>query len=187
VTRNDGEVLLAAYLRELATGRRSIRVVEKATLWHQHVADVFLRVVTLGGQSRYLTDYITTLGHTIYVPSGWEKMSALHRYTILRHEVVHVRQFERYTWPGMVLIYGLFPLPIGLAYGRARLEWEAYAETLRATAEAYGYEAACDPGLHDDIVARFVGPDYVWMWPFPNMVRRWIAECLAELRDVNST
>lgn len=180
--RDNGEALLRDYLDALARGPRPVRVVEKGAYWHQRVADSLLRAITFGGQDRYLSEYVTTLGHTIYVPDGWSERSALSRYTVLRHEVVHVRQFERWGWAGMVLLYGLLPFPIGLAYGRARLEWEAYAETLRVTAELHGLDAACDPRLHDEIVARFTGPDYAWMWPFPSIVRGWIAAHLAELQ-----
>ncbi len=173
--------LLDAYLDELARGPRPVRVVSKGRYWHQRLADRLLRVVTLGGQNRYLTEYVTTLGHTIYVPDDWDRVDPLKRYVVLRHEVVHVRQFERFGWIGMVLIYGLFPFPVGVAWGRARLEWEAYAETLRVTAEVYGLDAARDQHLHDEIVARFTGPDYAWMWPFAGSVRRWIDERLADL------
>jgi hypothetical protein len=94
---------------------------------------------------------------------------------------VHVRQFERWGWLVMILVYGVLPLPLGLAYGRARLEWEAYAETLRAVAELEGLGAAKSPALHDEIVRRFTGPDYGWMWPFAGAVRRWIAEEVARI------
>lgn len=153
-----------------------MRVVRKRAFFHQRLADLALRLVTLNGQRSYLTSYVTTLGHTIYVPDGFDRWPAAHRYEILRHELVHVRQFERFGWIGMILIYGVLPLPMGLSYGRARLEWEAYAETLRAVAETEGMRAARSPELRDMIVRRFTGPDYGWMWPFPRAVRRWIAE-----------
>jgi hypothetical protein len=100
---------------------------------------------------------------------------------------VHVQQFERWGWIVMILVYGFFPLPAGLAYGRARLEMEAYRETLRAVAESEGIDQARDPALIAQIIRRFTGPDYGWMWPFPRMVRRWIDEALAEIeRDLGS-
>jgi hypothetical protein len=148
--------------------------VKKAGVWHQRAAAAVLRAITFGGQRTYLTHYVTTLGHTIYVPEDWDAWRPADAYRTLRHELVHVRQFERYGWAGMVLLYGLLPLPVGLAYGRARLEWEAYAETLRVTAEVDGPEAARDSALHDMIVRRFTGPDYAWMWPFPGVVQGWI-------------
>jgi hypothetical protein len=158
-----------------------VRVVHKREHRHQRLADLGLRLVTLNGQRSYLTSYVTTLGHTIYVPDGFHGWPAANRYAVLRHELVHVCQFERYGWLLMILVYGILPLPMGLSYGRARLEWEAYAETLRAVAEVEGIEAARSPALHDMIVRRFTGPDYGWMWPFPATVRRWIAEELARI------
>jgi hypothetical protein len=166
---------------ELAQRRRPVRIVKKGGVLHQRVVATILRVLTFGGQRTYLTHYVTTLGHTIYVPDDFDGWDAADAWRILRHELVHVAQFERYGWPLMILVYGFFPLPAGLAYGRARLEWEAYAETLRATAEIGGVEAARDPALHGRIASRFTGPDYGWMWPFPRVVRRWIAEEVARI------
>ena len=40
------------------------------------------------------------------------------------------------------VLYMLVPLPMGLAYFRARFEKEAYAETIRAAAEVWGREYA---------------------------------------------
>lgn len=181
MTPRDGEALVEALLQEMAAMTPPVRVVPKEGLWHQRFIDGFLRAVTLGGQDRYLTDYVTTLGRTILVPSGWGSVPAHRRYEVLRHELVHVRQFERWGWLGMALVYGLLPLPAGLAWGRARLEWEAYAETLRVTAELEGIEAARDPKLHAEIIRRFTGPDYAWMWPFPRAVQGWIDAHVAAL------
>lgn len=174
---------LRAFIDDLAARDAPVRVVKKTAFWHQRAADIALRIVTLGGMRSYLTHYVTTLGHTIYVPDDFDAWRPERALEILRHEAVHVRQFERYGWIGMVLLYGLLPLPMGLAYGRARLEWEAYAETLRAIAEVEGIAAARSTAVHDEIVRRFTGPDYGWMWPFPNAVKRWINEEIAAIEQ----
>jgi hypothetical protein len=176
---------LRALIDHLAAREKPVRVVKKSAFWHQRAADLALRVVTLGGMRTYLTQYVTTLGHTIYVPDDFDAWRPERALEILRHEAVHVRQFERYGWIGMVLLYGLLPLPMGLAYGRARLEWEAYAETLRAIAEVEGIAAAKSTAVHDEIVRRFTGPDYGWMWPFPNAVKRWINEEIAAIEQAS--
>src|SRR5262249_22438904 len=147
----------------------------------QRAAAKVLWALTFGGQRTYLSHYVTTLGHTIYVPDGFEAWAPDHAWQVLRHELVHVAQFERLGWVGMVLGYGFFPLPAGLAWGRARLEWEAYRETLRAVAESEGLAAARDPALHRHLIARFTGPDYGWMWPFPRAIQRWIDAALHEI------
>lgn len=172
---------LEALLTEMAARPRPVRVVPKRAHWHQRAAATALWLLTFGGQRTYLSHYVTTLGHTIYVPDDFERWPPDHAWEVLRHELVHVAQFERYGWIGMILLYGLLPLPAGLAYGRARLEWEAYRETLRAVAEIEGMEAARDPALHAQIIARFTGPDYGWMWPFPRTVQRWIDEALVAI------
>lgn len=171
----------ACYLEELRREFPRLRVVEKANDGFSLLIDKALKVLTFGGQRAYLTSYVTTIGSTIYLPLGWRERSAESRYVTLRHEAVHLRQFRRYGLVGMSLLYLLPVFPLGLAYGRARLEWEAYAETLRATFEVAGLEAARDPALRKSIVRQFVGPAYGWMWPFPRAVERWIDRFLAEL------
>ena len=175
----DAKTKLDELLADFGRRPRPVRVVKKRLYWHQRFFDVALRVLTLGGQSAYLDHYVTTLGHTIYVPDDFEQWPPGRAWEVLRHEAVHVRQFERIGWAGMVVFYVLLPLPLGLAYGRARLELEAYTETLRATAELEGMDAARSPALHAQIIRRFTGPDYGWMWPFPGMVQRWI-DCALE-------
>ncbi len=169
-------------LAAMTSRGRRVRVVKKSAHWHQRAAARALWALTLGGQRTYLSEYVTTLGHTIYVPDDFALWRPDQAWATLRHELVHVEQFERLGWLGMILVYGFFPLPAGLAWGRARLEWEAYRETLRARAELRGMRAARSPKLHRHIVARFTGPDYGWMWPFPRAVQRWIDAALDEIR-----
>jgi hypothetical protein len=125
---------------------------------------------------------VTTIGSTIYVPTGWLERSDDDRYIVLRHEAVHLRQFRRYGLIGMSVLYILPILPLGLAWGRARIEWAAYRETLRATAAVYGLEAAQDARLRAHIVHQFTSGAYGWMWPFPSHVARWMDEALNEIR-----
>jgi len=138
-----------------------------------------LALVTFGGQVHYLTRYHTVLFGKLYVPDAWDEMDDDARYVLLRHERVHLRQRRRMGDLTMALVYLLPVLPLFLAWGRARIEWEAYVETIRATAEVFGLEAA--RSLEDEIVRRYVGPDYGWMWPFPRRVRAWFRQVIVEL------
>ncbi len=171
----DDRARYDAYVADLAALPTPVLLRAKDTSRVQGFIAGALRVLTLGGQDRYASEYVTTLGHTIWVPADWDRWPHRARYKVLRHERVHVAQFERLGWVGMVLVYGFLPLPAGLAWGRAVLEWEAYAETLRVEFELDGWAAAADRRLHDGIVRRFTGPDYGWMWPFEGWVRRRIA------------
>ena len=145
----------------------------------QRVIAVLLAVVTLGGQRHYLTRYHTVLFGKLYVPVAWQRMDDAERYILLRHERVHLRQRRRMGDVMMALVYLVPFFPLFLAWGRARIEWEAYVETIRATAEVRGLEAA--KALEEEIVRRYVGPDYGWMWPFPGVVRGWFREVMADL------
>lgn len=169
--------LLAAMRREFPR----FRVVEKRGDRLSRAIDVALKGLTLGGQSRYLSHYHTVIGDTLYVPDGWDEAAAIDRIITLRHERVHLRQRRRYTMAGMTLWYLAGPLPLGLSWGRARIEWEAYEETLRATLELKGRAALLSPALRRHVVEQFVGPAYGWMWPFRGQIERWYDEAVERL------
>lgn len=177
----------AAFIEEMRVEFPRFRIVSKRESPLSHVIDVALRLITLGGQCGYMTVYHTVIGDTLYVPDGWQRMSDLDKVILLRHERVHLRQRRRLTFAGMAFVYLIPWFPLGLAYGRARLEWEAYTETLRATAELRGLQAVLDVRLRRHIIARFTGPDYGWMWPFAAAVERWYDSALREILEERAT
>jgi len=168
-----------AFLRALAERYPGLRVIDKERDAFSRAIDWALRIVTVGGQRHYLTRYVTTIGRRLYLPRDWAERDPRSRYLTLRHEAVHLAQFARWGLVPTALLYLLPIVPLGLAWGRARLEWEAYAETFRATAEVFGLEAARDPALRAHVVRQFVSSAYGWMWPFPRQVEGWIDELLA--------
>lgn len=137
--------------------------------------------MTLGQMRTYLTHYHTTLGQTLYVTEDWESRSDADKYILLRHERVHMKQFQRWTIPIMAVLYVLAPLPMGLALFRCRFEQEAYAETIRASAEVYGKAYVCAPQFREGIVRQFLGPSYGWMWPFRGSIETWYEQQLADI------
>lgn len=165
-----------ALVKEIVEEFPTFRIVSKRTSRLQKAIDVFLRVVTLGGMKTYLTRYHTVLFGTLWVPDTWEAMADLDRYVLLRHERVHLRQRRRMGDLAMAFVYLVPFFPLGLAYGRARIEQEAYEETLLATAEVYGRDAA--QGLKEHIFQRFTGPDYGFMWPFRGSLEAWFARAM---------
>ena len=171
--------LLLAMQREFPR----FRIAPKSESALSRAIDVALRVVTLGGQRAFMTRYHTVIGDTLFVPSSWDATPDVDRAITLRHERVHLRQRRRFTLVGMAFLYFVPFAPLGLAYGRARIEWEAYTETLRATAELKGRAAAHDPKLRARIVAQFVGPAYGWMWPFRRAVERWYDDVLRAIDE----
>lgn len=167
-------------LAELKTEFPRFRILKKRTSTLQRAIHLALAAITFGGQRVYLTRYHTVLFGTLWVPDAWDKMSDDDKYILLRHERVHLRQRARMGDLVMTFVYLVPFFPLFLAYGRARIEWEAYIETLRATAEVYGVTAAEE--LRPFIKQRFVGPEYGWMWPFPKSIDRWFDEAMADVR-----
>ncbi len=169
-----------ALLEEIRLEFPTFSIKKKRTSILQRAIHVALAIGTFGGQRAYLTRYHTVLFGVLWVPDAWDHMSDLDKYVLLRHERIHLRQRARMGDAWMAFVYLVPFIPVFLAYGRARIEWEAYLETLLATAEVYGVDAA--ERLRGQIVQRFIGPDYGWMWPFPRAIHSWFDEAMANLR-----
>ena len=173
---------LQRLLSELDAEFPTFRIRKKRESGLQKAIHWALVAITFGGQRVYLTRYHTVLWGTLWVPDAWDEMSDDDKYVLLRHERVHLRQRKRMGDVAMTFVYLVPFFPLGLAYGRARIEWEAYIETIRATAEVYGLESA--EALRDHITERFTGADYGWMWPFPKTIHRWFDEAIRDVRAV---
>jgi len=170
-----------AYMAGLQRDFPKLVVIDKADSAFCRALDVALRGLTFGGQSRFMTHYVTTIGARIYVPSTWSERPAAERYCVMRHEAVHLAQFRRLGLVGMALVYVLLPIPAGFAAGRAWIEWEAYRETVIATWQVHGPEVARGDRLRDEIIRRFTGPDYGWMWLRGRTIGRALERLLTEL------
>jgi hypothetical protein len=172
-----------ALLLDIRAEFPAFRIVAKVGNPLSIAIDAGLRLITLGAQRHYMTRYHTVIGDTLYVPESWSTMGDVARVILLRHERVHLRQRRRYGFVPFAALYLLPIFPLGLAYFRARFEWEAYRETLRATAELRGLDALHDRALRGEIVRRFVSGDYGWMWPFSRSIERWFDQAVAEITD----
>lgn len=176
----DRDRVLVEALREEIPGFRIVRKDE--SLLHRAI-DKVLKVVTFGQMRTYLDGFQTTIGKTVYVTADWDTWLPDERYVTLRHEAVHLRQFRKLTLPVMALLYIFVPLPMGLAYFRARFEMEAYAETIRAGAEVYGAAHVRTADHRAYVIGQFTGSSYGWMWPFRRSLDRWYDQILATLGD----
>lgn len=120
-------------------------------------AAVLLRGI---GNREFHQRYWTTLGRTVYYPTSVH--DPLAHPDILDHELVHVRQWQRFG-PLLWLSYALVPLPFGLAWFRFRWEREAYLVQI---------ERAADREREIERVVQTLWSGYGWPWPRPWM-RRW--------------
>lgn len=131
--------------------------------------------------SGFMVHFVTTIGSTMWTPSEWDTWDDTVQAEILRHERIHLRQQKRLTMPLYVFLYLFWPLPFGLAYGRASLEWEAYSESLRAIAEYKGVERLKLAKVKANFVGYFTSGAYAWMWPFPGVVGSWYDQVVSDI------
>ncbi len=183
----DGLAIRNRFIAEIQAEFPNFRIIKKEQSAFAKAIDLGLKLLTLGGQREFMSRYFTVIGDTLYVPKGFDELDPINVVITLRHERVHLRQRRRLTLPGMTLLYLLLPFPLGMAYFRARLEWEAYTETLRATLELRGRDAVMAAALRERVVSQFTSAAYGWMWPFPKSVNRWYDEALQEVLSSGDT
>jgi hypothetical protein len=162
-----------ALLEEIQREFPGFRLIRKDASRFQRAIHAGLRVVTAGQMNSYLDGYQTTIGFRVYVTSDWDERSPDDRYITMCHERIHLRQFRRYSLLGVAVLYLLLPLPLGVAFFRARFEQEAYAESIRAAAEIYGPGHVARGAFREHVIRQFIGPAYGWMWPFRRRLEHW--------------
>ena len=177
----------ATYLEALRAEFPRLRIVRKDRSRLHRAIHVALVALTFGRMRSYLDSFQTTIGATVYVTPDWDERDPDERYVTMRHEAVHLRQFRRLSLPVMAVLYLLVPLPMGLAYFRARFEQEAYAESIRAAAEVWGPAYPRRPEYRAYIISQFLGASYGWMWPFRRALERWYDRVLATLDPTSVT
>lgn len=167
--------------RELAA--LGVKVEVKDDQWYWKAINVLLLIVSFGQMKSFMTSYHTTIGARVGVTKSFASRSAAEQYGTLLHELQHIKQYRRYgfgnIWLGALVClipYLFLPIPIGLAFCRAQMEKEAYAETIRAWVQCYGPDVAREG--KDHIVSQFTSVNYLFMWPFKSHMDKWYDETL---------
>ena len=125
----------------------------------------------------YLHQVVTTYGGRIYLPTTWNQWPESHRFLVLEHEKVHLRQQERIPGPLFLFLY-LFVLPVFWTPFRRQWEREAFEETIEIAAKKYGPAFVQDPQFREFIARQFYTGTYGWMWPNKRAVYRWLDACI---------
>lgn len=163
----------AGLVNEIRAEFPSFKIINKTDSFFMKVLSVLLLIVTGGKQNMFMSAFVTTIGYTVYVPDGWLSGPDASRVSVLRHERVHMRQRRKYSMPLFTFLYLVPFFPLGLAYFRARFEWEAYAETMQAAVDYHGKVILQLPLFKANIVRHFTTGEYGWMWPFRSTVEKW--------------
>ena len=154
-----------------------VKIYTKDTAWIVlwKVIDFILKIISFGKNNKFLTHYTTTIGNRIFYPVGWtfDRIDKKD-YAILRHELVHVKQYHsgglgsfKLGVITMGILYIAVFLPIGLAWFRYYFERNAYLESIKA------YKDVGITVKADRYVEYLTGSTYIWAWPFKKRVRKW--------------
>ena len=115
----------------------------------------------------FMGSFTTVLVSRVYMPA--RLIGTDDGYGVLRHERVHMRDCFRTGVLPFALSY-VFLLPAVLTM-RSVWEMRGYAETMRVELEREGR-------ISDETLAhverQFTSSSYLWMCPFPGLVRRWV-------------
>ncbi len=154
---------------ELSQRWPRFRVREKRESRLMRVISTLLRPVN----PTFLDRYVTTIGFTVYM--GADLVGTERGYHALRHEAVHVTQYERWGW--LFSLSYLFALPTVFTM-RAHWEFEAYAETIKARHE----ERRVVSNLFLNRIAdQFTSGAYLWMCPFRGYVMKRLTKMRASV------
>lgn len=174
-------LMLSQLIIEMTNKYEGFNIEYKHKSKSMYVIHWILFILTLGQFRSFMTRYITTIGHTVYVPEAWDAMAPAAKYVILSHEKVHMDQSKRYGSFLYAFLYLFMYLPFGYAYWRTKLEMEAYEVTIRASAEIYGKPHVNSDIYKNRMIRYFTGPDYLFMCVNENKIRKWLDGVLESL------
>lgn len=182
------EILLAEIEKEF---KGKVVIEEKSEKWYWRVLGFLHKyVLTFGKNDKFMETVTTVMGPRIGLPGPVKSYRAEQLYEKLMHERVHHRQMARWSknlWVGAffhMLMYAFVFFPLGLAYMRAEYEKEAYAETIRAWIQLYGYQEVVGVNAEaykNFVVGVFSSSTYWWMWPFRKSNSKWYDETVRRI------
>jgi len=177
---------LNAFIKAIKAEFPDFEIKQKSDSTYMKVLGFLLKVVTLWQMKTFMTRFTTTMGNTIYVHAGWDKLPEASRVQVLRHERVHMRQAKKYGRFVFSFLYLLVPLPLFFAYYRSKFEMEAYAESMKATVEENGIDIVLSLKYRKAMISYFTTAKYGWMWVGRSRVEKWYDQTVARLRASQS-
>ena len=178
----DNRVLtLSNLIIQMSADFKGFKIELKSTSILMKSINFILRMLTFGKFQTFMTNYVTTIGHTVFVPDTWDRIGPASKYIILMHEKVHMEQSRRYGKLLYSILYLFVYLPCGLAYFRTKFEKEAYIATIKAAAEMYGKSYVKTAVFRDKIVGYFTGPDYFYMWVRKDQIEQWVYDVTSSI------
>ena len=171
ITENDVTDLVAM-MKHFIPG---FEVKYKSEAWHQRLIGFLLRIIN----NQYMTSYVTAMFGKIWLPSNAIYWTASTRYSIYRHEFIHLLDAKK--WSFLMSFSYLVLLPTVFTM---RSFWELRGFVQNMITE---YEQTGDitGATLDWIVSQFVTSKYFWMYPFRNKLRSKLETIKLEIKAGN--
>lgn len=153
-----------------------------------------VKIFTFGKGKSNWDGFTTTVWRTMYVPDDFWEWTDASRYRLLRHELVHMRQFRN--WPmkflgkkgwwriNAVLMgfsYIFLPLPVFWTL-RAKFEREGYLQSMLSYYELYGYTSVVRQRYTEWMGDVFGGSTYFFMWT-KGKAKKWAEKTLDDIEN----
>ena len=107
----------------------------------------------------FMKYFWTTIGNTIYYPTNVVNPHSKKYNTTIKHELVHVAQYEKHGKLLFLFLYVFFPLPVFFSYYRWKFEREAYLVEIKSKKDI-------------DFVVDLLHDAYVMPWP-KSLMKKW--------------
>lgn len=176
-----------AELIEFGKREYGLVIEPKESKWYWRVMGKIISALSFG-KIDFMNNFFSTFGNKIGTTPSWDVYWIGSKYEIVLHEMEHLRQKKKFglgsVWLGTFIMgfaYLFLPLPIGLAWCRAELEKQAFAESIRARIQTSGLDHAMS--LKSVVVKSFTGVDYFFMWPFKNHISKWFDETVKKVLE----
>jgi hypothetical protein len=122
----------------------------------------------------YMTDFITVIGYTVYMPEIY--IGTIAGAGALVHERQHMRDYRKFGI--LYLISYLFLLPSVFSF-RAMWEWRGYRESMKFN---YAWFGMLPQDYLERIVEEFTSARYLWMFPFKKIMRGIVTRAAAQIK-----
>lgn len=151
--------------------------------WFPKMLNVLLLIITFGQYKGFLTDYVTHIGKTMWVPVFWNDFwTPQSKYGIIMHEFMgHGYQSKKYTPFFYGIAYLFLPFFIGLAYCRYRFERQAYALSMAVAYYQYGDLRLGH--IKSFVLQQLTGGAYLFAWPFKSAVMNYLNEQEKKIKE----
>lgn len=142
-------------------------------------------------RERFLVDFATTIGPVMAFPVTWTTQQVMF---VCIHESRHIKQFRYFglgihPWVGvlpMALVYLLFPIPVGLAYFRYRLELDADQFAWKYYLKKGAYTNEDVRSRASSFAVTVSSSSYGWSWPKSLAIKGFIKKANQVIKGVNN-